>query len=297
MQSKLILTLVVWLSAASSVAWCQNTATATKPPVRRVEPLTEEVFHLPVGDALQQEIDDLVTKLGSPNHGAREVSSERLVEIGLQTFGRLRRAYHDADDLEVRLRVEGIVRQAFLNHHVYDRNGFLGITMRAHVHGQRPVVARRNARGRANRGRANPQRPGYNPVEIPADESGVDVQTVVPDSGAARGGIKPDDVIVAANGKALTGQGNALLESLSFPIRSRPPGAVLTVTVYRRIDTTKREKKVLTVTLGRCPKDTAALGNVRGTSGLLREMSAEFPGWWSEHVGAVPRPSVTSDGT
>ena len=109
--------------------------------------------------------------------------------------------------------------------------------------------------------------------------------------------MKPDDVIVAANGKALTGQGAALLESLSLPIRSRPPGAVLTVTVYRRTDTTNREKKVLTVTLGRCPKNTGVAGMVRGTSELLREMSGEFPAWWAEYVGAEPPQSVTSDGT
>jgi len=251
------------------------------------EPLTEAVFSLPVEPSFAAEIDAMVTRLGSPLYDEREKAMQDLVQVGLQAFGALRRAYRASSELEVQLRIEEIVREAYLNHHVYDRNGFLGISMRPYVAGQ-PVAVRdpKNPRGQQT----------INVADLPEGLVGAVVIGITDNTAASHAELAPGDVIVAINDAPLEGDGQAVTQSLSGAIRRNPPGATIKVTAFRCRSAESAtpakdcaaERFSVDVTLGRCPPQTARSTNVLGTSELVRKMSQRFPGWWLEHFNPEP---------
>ena len=87
-------------------------------PTWQEQSLSGKEFNVPVDDALAAEIDTLIPQLGVAGYKARDAATQRLVEIGPAAFGRLRRAYRESDEFEVHLRIEEIVREAYLTHHV-----------------------------------------------------------------------------------------------------------------------------------------------------------------------------------
>ncbi len=250
------------------------------------EPLTEAVFSVPVEPDFAAKIDTMVAKLGSPLFDEREKAVQDLVQVGLQAFGALRRAYHASSELEVQLRIEEIVRTAYLNHYVYDQNGFLGISMRPYVPEQPIAVPDpKNPRGQLRIAVAT----------LPEGMVGAVVAGITANTAAARAELKPGDVIVAIDDVPLDGRGQAVTQSLSGAIRRNPPGATIKVGGYRCGEPDGAAKTCITerfsvdVTLGRCPPQTARSTNVLGTSELVREMSKQFPGWWSEHFQPEPQ--------
>lgn len=242
-------------------------------------PLTEDVFHLPVEEKLATEINALVAALSSPLYEEREVAGARLNAIGLQTLGELRRSFRTTKNFELRLAIEEVVRQAFLNHHVFDRNGFLGIVMQPFS-----KVNWTRQRDRYWKQKYKAQEKPRDPKTPPTDTVGVIITSVTPDTGASRAALLPLDIILAVDGVQLTGEGAQLNSALSRAIRSHRPGEQIVLDIWRE----GREISV-TVTLGRAPDatvraTTTTSGGVSGTTALYRQVVAKlFPEWWMTH--------------
>ncbi len=214
-------------------------------------PLTDDEFRLSLEIEEAANVDRLIPLLGSPDYKQREAATSSLIEIGAPAFAKLRTAYEQTDDLEMRLRVEQVVRTAYLNRYVFDRNGFLGISLAPYEP--------RDTKG--------PRR-----AEI---ESGVKVTQVIANTAAAKAGLRAEDVIVAMNGVPVAGPGRDSTDRFSDSIRQNPPGTKVRLTVLRETNTL-----TLDAIIGRCPED-----NVRRVrfAGLYDQVSERFETWWFKY--------------
>ena len=221
-------------------------------------PLTDDEFRLPLDPEDAANVDKWVSLLGSPDYKQRETATTALIEIGAPAFAKLRTAYEQTDDLEVRLRVEQVVRTAYLNRYVFDRNGFLGISLAPYE----PNAVK------------GPRR-----TDI---ESGVKVTQVIANTGAAKAGLRAEDVITAMNGMPLSGTGLEATSHFSEAIRQNPPGTKVRLTVLRDGNT-----QTIEATIGRCAED-----NVRKVrfAGLYDQVSERFGTWWFKYFHP-PAPS------
>ena len=219
-----------------------------------LEVVTDEEFRLPLDVTAAQSADQLIPMLGSPSFKEREDATAGLIEIGAPAFARLRDAYHSTDNLEVLLRIEHIVRTAYLNHHVYDRSGFLGINLQTYV--------------------ANTEE---NP-RLPAGTVGVKVGRVIPGTSAEKAGMLAEDVIFQVDGEPIRGEGMQVVESFSAIIRAKGPGGKLNLTLLRGT-----EEIPMVITIGRCPEEIAKQGTVRAVSENHFKAAAKFPKWWAKY--------------
>ncbi len=223
-------------------------------PRGELEVVTDEEFRLPLDVTAAQSADQLIPMLGSPSFKEREEATAGLIEIGAPAFARLRDAYHATNNLEVLLRIEHIVRTAYLNHHVYDRTGFLGINLQ-------PFVANTEE---------NPR--------LPAGTVGVMVGKVIPETAAERAGMLKDDVIFQVDGNPLEGEGMQVTEKFSAIIRARGPGGKMNLTLLRGT-----EEIEMQITIGRCREEIARSGSVRAVSENHFKAAAKFPKWWAKY--------------
>ena len=216
--------------------------------------VSDEEFRLPLDPTAAESADELIPKLGSPSYKEREEATAGLIEIGAPAFSKLRAAYLGAANLEVLLRIERIVRTAYLNHHVYDRSGFLGINLQPYVAGMDD----------------NPR--------LPAGSVGVKVGRVIAGTAAERVGMLADDVIFEVDGAPIQGEGGQVVENFSAIIRDRGPGGKMNLTVMRGA-----QEIPMLVTIGRCPEEIARSGTVRAVSENHYKASAKFPKWWDKY--------------
>jgi len=212
--------------------------------------VSDEEFALPVDERMAADIDRLIAQLGSPRYQERVAATDGLIEIGAPSFGKLRTAYHGTDDLEVRLRIERIVFTAYLDHHVYSRHAFLGISLQ-------PYTPRAG-----------------DTVELPPGTRGVAITNVIQDTAAERAGLQRKDVIIAADGQSL-GRVADIVTTFSQTIASRPPGAHMTLSVARG-----GEVHDVDVTLGRCPRERVQQTRIRDKYDAA---AARFLTWWKEY--------------
>ncbi len=219
-----------------------------------IEAVTDEEFRLPLDATAAQSADTLIPKLGSPSYKEREEASAGLIEIGAPAFGKLRDAYRANPKLEVLLRIEHIVRTAYLNHHVYDRSGFLGINLQTYS-----ASAEEHPR-------------------LPPGAVGVKVGRIIPNTAAERAGMQVDDVIFEVDGVPLKGEGMQVVENFSAMIRARGPGGKMNLTIMRGT-----QQIPTPVTVGRCPEEIAKQGSVRTVSENHFKATAKFPKWWSKY--------------
>ena len=234
------------------------TAPRSSGDVATEDVVSDELFHLPVDEELADRIDAIIVRLDDPIYDDREKATQELIEIGASAFSRLRDAYRDTDTFELHLRIERIVYAGYFNFHVYDGNGFLGISMQTYPAVRIPIKG------------------------VPKDTVGVVVVKIIEKTGAERAGVKKHDVIVAVDGHPLKGVGNNLLNNLSERIRSKRPGHGIKLEVLRG-----SRRLTFDVTLGRCPPKQAK-GNVRGTSDLYRKAARSFPVWWATYFENDP---------
>jgi hypothetical protein len=232
-----------------------------KTPPDGQEAVTDEEFRLPVDDATGAEIDELIPQLGHVQYRVREKATVSLVAIGAPAFARLREAYHQTDDLEVRLRIERIVYEAYLDYHVYARHGFLGVGVRAY----------------------EPAGEGDPPV--PDGALAVRLTDVHAGSAAQRGGLQENDVVVAIDGVPLVGEGEELVDHFSERVAAHRPGERIKLTLLR--EETRLEVELA---VGRCPSRLAREGRVRMISDGLRAARERFHTWWKKYFRRSPQP-------
>lgn len=214
---------------------------------KAVQPTSDE-FSIPVDEQMAGDIDRMIADLGSPSYEERTAATDGLVEIGAPAFARLRDAYRTSDDFEVRLRIERIVFSSYLDHHVYSRHAFLGISLQPF--GTQPT-------------------PG---IELPPNTRGVSITNVIEDTAAERAGLLKNDVIIGADGSAIEGTAVDVVTSFSQSIAARRPGARMTLTVAREDGMHEIE-----VTLGRCPRERVQQTRIREKYDTAAE---QFRIWW-----------------
>lgn len=195
----------------------QNEQALSIVDVPRARPITDEFFRLPIDESLGQAIDKSISDLKSPHYATRSKAVEDLVQVGTPALARLRRAYRANGDLEVKLAIGDVVRRAYFNHHVFDRNGFLGISMRAYSFDQRKSEHDRALR--AVKTRRPVKEPLTVPPLLPDHIVGVEVRKLTPDTAATRAGLEVYDVIFEVDGKRFSAEANTL-NVLSAAIRS-----------------------------------------------------------------------------
>ncbi len=224
----------------------------------------DEEFHAEVDDVTRSEIAGHIARLDSPAFAERTSARQAIEEIGVFACAQLREAYRTSDVLEVRLAIESLLRTIYLNHHLLDQNGFLGIR-----HQNIPIEADLDPR-------------------IPDGGVGLSVDSVLPGTAADRDGLRQYDVIIRLDGEPL-GRPRRLGEENEFgeTVRLKGPGAVITLTVLRGA-----EQLDIRVRLGRRPEEYYSYGNDPRLAEKLREQQARFQVWFDRHVRA-PQPAAT----
>ena len=220
-------------------------------PTELTGPITDEELHLPVNAKLAQRIDLMTDDLDSPVFQERDAARRALIEIGAPAFARLRGKHAQTKALDVRLAIEEIVQIGYLNYHVYDRHGFLGVSL-------------------------SPYQPDMRTkTRLPSGVRGVVVMSVVPGTGAQHAGLVKRDVITAVDHQPLTAPPSRIVGALAASIRARRPGTPMTLTVWRAGD-----ERLVEAVVGRCPPEQIRIGRVTALPELVKRANARFPIWW-----------------
>lgn len=237
-------------------------ASSTPPPKSPDAYLLDEVK---ISEERKTEIDGWIAELASPRFDVRVRASRRLSESGASVLPHLRRAYLASRDLEVRMRIEEIARELYLDDQLYSRNAFLGISM-----GWPTITHAMDPR-------------------VPLGAEGIHVENVVEGTAAEEAGLRRGDIIILLDGEPV--RGNRIggdPGSFSEILRRRGVGAVVTLTVLRFEHTLE-----IDVTLRARPReyydrDSPALAEQRRAveSALLR--------WWTDRFTA-PDPPQDAD--
>ena len=216
------------------------------------ESVTDEELHLPLEEADARRIDRLLVDLGSAEFARRQSARNDLVQIGAPALAKLRDAYRTSTDLDVRLSLEQIIRNVFLNHHLLDANGFLGIT-------QSMVTSANDPR-------------------VPRGGVGIVVDRVVPNTAAERVGLRAGDMIVRLDGEPISARRRGFGQAdFGESIRRRGGGTQVFLTIVRGRDTIEVD-----VELGRRPE--SLYSGQRGFRSDILEVRERFAIWWDKFV-------------
>lgn len=224
--------------------------------------LEAPTFDTPLDASLATEIDRLILELGSPDYREREAATRRLMEIGVPAFAKLRDEYHASDDLEVRLRMEVIVRDAYINHQVFDKTGYLGIQLS----GQDGYLSHSND------------------ARISVGRSGFKLGLIVEETAAARAGLLVNDIVTHLDGEPL---GNANINAreaftaFAKSIRKRGAGNKLSLTLLRR-----DQRLEIDVILGAAP--LSMMNRINGMKALYNQSISKFYAWWADNFSTTP---------
>jgi hypothetical protein len=250
-MQRLLMVIVILSAIAFGPAYGQAPVDSTAPVDGA--PAAADEINVPVDEQLAAEIGTLIAQLGSPHHSEREAATTRLIDIGLAAFAQLSAAYRASDELEVQLRIERIVYDAYLDHHLFERNGFLGIV-------QSPVPIGHEDDRRIRRGHV-----------------GIQVQRVIDNTAAQEANLREQDVIIALDGEPIPAAGLEVVAAFGESIRLRKPGARVVLTVLRG-----RRQFDVDVTLGARPRIYYNSGQ-RVVYELLVETRQRFQEFWERH--------------
>jgi len=218
-----------------------------------------------VGTTSAAELGPIIDKLGAPSYAEREAATERLIETGPPAFLALRTAYRATEELEVKLRIERIVREAYLNYYVFDKNGFLGISQ-----SRTPIEHEQDDR-------------------IQEGHVGVKVMRIIPDTAAERAELKQDDIVIALDGVPIPHSGAQVVADFGESVRVRGPGTKLTLTLLRGT-----EQIELDVALGRRPRRYYD-SNQGQVYEMLENAQERFRAFWDEHFRETSTPEPDDD--
>ncbi len=225
-----------------------------------------EIVITPPEQKTRGEIEEWISRLGAPRFKEREEATKSLIGLGSASLEGLSIAYEAAQDLEVRLQIESIVRSIYLDYHVYGRNGFLGVSLQPFI----PDVSPR--------------------TPAPKNVVGIKVGQVIKNTAAERSGLQVEDIIVGVDGVTLEDAGLQSVEAFSGAVRSRRPGTPMALMVLR-----KGRETAVPVTMGRCPTDVVREGNVPVIQQAAAEAEQRFPLWWATHF-LVPQRASNGNG-
>lgn len=215
--------------------------------------VTDVELHVVVDEALAAEIAGLAEQLGSLRYAERDGAAQRLREIGVPAFAILRDRYRSTDDVEVRLSIERIVHEAYLNEYVYNRCGFLGISQDT----QRFITPTDDARvGQGN--------------------VGVRIYRVHEGTAAAAAGLQSGDVVIAFDGAPIPASAEPWRD-FGDRIRRAGPHATVVLTILR--GSLQRD---VDVTLGRCPANMVQAGSIQAVTPQWIETTVRFQIWWAK---------------
>ncbi len=221
--------------------------------------VSDQEFPKEISPRQAELIRERVAQLGSPIFEYRNDATKQLLNVGVAALPTLQRAYRGTDDLETKLRIEGIVREAYIDYHVFDRNGFLGVSLRPYWLAQ------------------------HGAIDVPEGTVGVVVTNVVEGSGAGRAGLLENDVIVSLDGHPIDGTRGQLVQAFAATVRSHRPGTDLRIGLWR-----KGRERLIIATVGRAARTSVRRGNIQVIPRLLREAEARFPTWWTAHFESAP---------
>ncbi len=247
-----------------AVAAAFGQAPAVWTPPSDTESTLDEMLGLPVDEQLATEINEMIGQLGSPSYKEREAAESRLIEIGPAAFARLRTTYRQSDELEVRLRIEAIVHESYLRHHVYDQNAFLGIS-------QSPIPVVHDDDRRIQEGHV-----------------GIKVARIIEGTAAERVELKKGDVIIALDGEPIAATGMRVTVVFGESIRVRRPGVRMTLSVLRGPSELNIE-----VILGSRPRRYYL--NQGLVSEMLDHFHQQFGVFWIKHFRRAPKQESGDD--
>ncbi len=232
-------------------AWAAQVApqSSTTPAAKPEDLLTESPEP---SVELAARIDAWIRELGSPRHQVRDAAGDSLTEHGAHALRQLRQAYVTSRDLEVRLRIETIVREAFLNERLYSKNAFLGISMEPMqvTHAMDP--------------------------RVPQEGEGIVIGGIVPGTSAEQADLRARDIIIMLDGEPVhANRSVGDPGSFSEVLRRKGVGADITLTVIRRDAITE-----VPVTLGARPREYYRSMEAPNFAEQKNRIESEFRTWW-----------------
>lgn len=243
---------IVWILAMTlTPAWAAQAPPQSSPdPDAKPEDLLTES---PEPSAeLAAKIDTWIRDLGSPKHQVRDTASDALTEHGAHALRKLRQAYVASRDLEVRLRIEAIVREAFFNERLYSKNAFLGISMEPMqvTHAMDP--------------------------RVPEGGEGIVIGGIVPGTSAEQADLRARDIIIMLDGEPVhANRSVGDPGSFSEVLRRKGVGADITLTVIRRDAQTD-----VPVTLGARPREYYRSMEAPNFAEQKNRIEDDFRSWW-----------------
>jgi hypothetical protein len=235
-----------------------RTADPTEEPSSHPDAPDPPEFRVTIDEATAERVERLIAALSSPHFVERQGAKESLIDVGPGAFLALRDARNRTDDHEVRLLIEEVFQTAYMNDHLLDRNGFLGVRQgyRFLAHDDDP--------------------------RIPRGGLGVTVDQVLPGLAADQHGLRSGDVITAVDGAPIPPTGLRSENSFAEQIRRRGAGTLVTLTVLRG-----QGQMELPVVLGRRPLDNYIPGD--GDENIsyeaIERAQRQFEAWWDRYFG------------
>ncbi len=235
---------------------------ATKP--YEPAPITDEEFHVPIDSETKQLVAKLIKQLAAITYQNREKAAYHLIGIGTPAFPQLRTAYHETEELEVSLQIERIIYEGYLNAHLRNKYGFLGIERDA----QFPTHKENS--------------------HIPEGQAGIRIRAIVPDGGAQRAGMVKGDIILSLDNEPMNQNISQLFQHFAQIIKSKGPGAEVTLKVLRGTQTLD-----IKAVLGRMPLDR--INSIPGMREKLQGTIDRFSIWWVTYFRAAPTTNASSN--
>ncbi|MBN4058919.1 PDZ domain-containing protein [bacterium AH-315-J04] len=256
--------IIAFLTIAIATPLLNAQTPAKKTPPKKVPPpavfpneaapITDAEFHVPIDAETKKLVTKLIKQLAAITYQVREKSAYHLIGIGTPAFPQLRTAYHQADDLEVSLQIERIIYEGYINAHLRNKYGFLGIEKDR----RRLYLTHKDRQ------------------HIPEGHAGIQIASIIQDGGAQRAGIIINDIILALDGEPMSQDVPQLWENFANKIKSKGPGAEVTLKILRGTQTL-----YIKSVLGRMP--LARINNVPGMGKKLQETIDRFSIWWETY--------------
>lgn len=250
------LALVFSMVLACSPLLAQTATGLWVPPLEEAV-LLDEIFERSPDELVAKEAEALMAFLGHPSYKQRQKATLRLIDIGPVAFPLLRDAYHLAEELEVQLRIERIIREGYLKHFVFGRNAFLGISQDANF-----VTHDKDRR-------------------VKKGHVGVLIRGIIADTAAEASILTKQDVIIEVDSQPILERGNQTNLIFGESIRVRGPNTLITLTILRG-------KQTLYVELVLKARPRTYYRGQGVVSAMFRFYSRTFDLVWAKHFLTTP---------